>query len=430
MRWIAPWALDALRNADFYELDASFKAIRSYVYCVPLAIIRNVGVPLGLVVGPSESEEMFASFADGLIAKGMERECLHAIALLSDEGKALLAYGRRYHAVHFACFRHWLESLGLRTLAALLGRRLLFTRTEAAYNAMLAQTLSDFAAACRAGEVTAKAQTKFASIFGVVLPLPIDPCMIPEVRRGKFIQQALWGPRGERGVSACSNHAEGLHGRLNRVTSPHRSTLGRLAAVLQILKKKVMKFPQSAMKAQHRIATDLMKSAKELHYSETTECPGAMCDHGTLLSRRFGSPLPCIHTVLRHPIPVAAAPEPIPILTGTTLRRVPYQGTWGAAPARKKMQRSFLLLNEAIADPFATPQADLEETRFIQSVMRELSVTTGVKQVTRFDQAHLLLGRILGRLEAQHPEIPEAELQRAAQSEFLVQYWKGRQKAQ
>jgi hypothetical protein len=187
--------------------------------------------------------------------------------------------------------------------------------------------------------------------------------------------------------------------------------------------------PEEVLKAQHRIATDLVKSAKDLHYTETTQCPGSMCDRGTLLSRRFGSPLPWIHNALRCRIPPAAAPEPIPISTGTTLRRVPYAGSWGAAPARKKIQTSFLLLNEAITDPFAIPQADLEETRFIQGVMRELSVTTGTKQVPRLEQAHLLLGRILGRLEAEHPEISDRERQRLAQSQFLVQYWKIRQKA-
>jgi hypothetical protein len=68
-----------LREADFYELDASFKALYTDVYSAPLAVRNNVGIPVGLVLEPSESTEMFPSFVEVLIRHGLERGRLRAL---------------------------------------------------------------------------------------------------------------------------------------------------------------------------------------------------------------------------------------------------------------------------------------------------------------------------------------------------------------
>jgi hypothetical protein len=250
MRWIAPWAVGAIRGADCYELDASFRAIKPYVYAVPSIVSQNVGIPLGLVLGPSESSEMFTVFAEGLIEQGVGREELSALPLLSDEGTALLAYGRIWHEIHRTCFRHWLEGLGSKALPPMLARRLLFARTRAAFLEILPQTLSDFAAGCRANEITEAGQKKFAAIFGIHLPLPDDPLVVPIIDLAVFERQALWGVRGSKGVSTCSNHVEGLHGRLNRATRPYRGTLTRLAAVLELLTQKADDWRKNVVRAQ------------------------------------------------------------------------------------------------------------------------------------------------------------------------------------
>jgi hypothetical protein len=62
LRWLTPWAVDALQCADFCELHASFTALNAYATSVPLAVSRNVGIPLGILVGRSESAEMFRIF--------------------------------------------------------------------------------------------------------------------------------------------------------------------------------------------------------------------------------------------------------------------------------------------------------------------------------------------------------------------------------
>jgi hypothetical protein len=73
LNWIAPCPIEALRKADFDELEASFRAFNPDIYSVPLGVIKNVGIPLGLISDPTESTEIFAMFTEDLMRHGLER---------------------------------------------------------------------------------------------------------------------------------------------------------------------------------------------------------------------------------------------------------------------------------------------------------------------------------------------------------------------
>lgn len=62
--WISKWAIYSILpfGKRYIQLDASFYALSPYVYCVPLAIINNASLPLGLVIGPSEHQNLFNEF--------------------------------------------------------------------------------------------------------------------------------------------------------------------------------------------------------------------------------------------------------------------------------------------------------------------------------------------------------------------------------
>ena len=48
--WIAEWAFDSFSfSRKYLQLDASFYALQPYVYCVPLLIINNASLPLGVL---------------------------------------------------------------------------------------------------------------------------------------------------------------------------------------------------------------------------------------------------------------------------------------------------------------------------------------------------------------------------------------------
>lgn len=300
LTWIAPWAADALRRADYYELDCSFQALRPFVYSVPMVISRNVGIPIGLVVAPTERARVFALFAEGLVEHGVcSRQSLASLPLLSDAGRALAKYVRDFNHRHFLCYRHLLEILGSGTLVAILAARLFFAVTRQAFLDILPQTLSDFALGCRDGLITVKGRGKFAELFGLDLNdwnMDTRPFCNVDV----FARQAFWGERGALGVSSCSNHLEGLHGRLNRRVSGMKNWPRRFAEVLDALQSSARAWPEKVRKAQLRAKTQLLEIAAK-HSFTYSECPlGANCDHGALLSRRFGVSFPCVHLAATH----------------------------------------------------------------------------------------------------------------------------------
>jgi hypothetical protein len=94
----------ALVNNDIDEfiLDTTFKVIRQYHTAILLAIIQNVGLPLGFSFGPQESidlyDHFYTTFRDEL---GID---LTRYVLLSDQGAALKTIGRR-HPLHLFCLR-------------------------------------------------------------------------------------------------------------------------------------------------------------------------------------------------------------------------------------------------------------------------------------------------------------------------------------
>jgi hypothetical protein len=318
-----------LNFADFYELDASFRAIRPFVNVVPLPVIKMRVFPCG-----SDSDRVSPSkgslIAEALIAHGLDSKRLRELPLLSDEGAALLPDHKLYHLFHDACFRHWLEAGGSRKLAAMLARRLLFTQTESVYLAICEQTGSDCVDACHTGDVTENAQKKFGSISGIVLPLPSAPFVLPKLCEGKYLSQASWSTRGRHGVSACSNHTECLHRRLKVTTASHRKTA----------KGSRTTGPEGRSK----------RNAGSPHISLNVQ-NSSVGDQGAILSRRFQCPLPCIHkTLSRHddkrtPLP---APDPGFRIDGKRMiRRFVHAGRWGDSTKRKKMvQLSFPLAKQ------------------------------------------------------------------------------------
>jgi hypothetical protein len=196
-----PWAISALRSADYYELDCSFHGLRPYVYSIPLEVKANVGITLAIMIAPSERREVFSVFADLLTQKGFSQKELLEMPLLSDAGTAPRSYAQEvagcggYRRHYYFCYRHLLEALGSDTLVALFARRLLFPRTENAYKKDYLQAVVDFVLGCHQGMISDRGHEKSGKLFGVDLTRP-DGSGPPDSGTGAFRDQALWDERG------------------------------------------------------------------------------------------------------------------------------------------------------------------------------------------------------------------------------------------
>jgi hypothetical protein len=62
-----------------------------------MAVCANVGIPLGIVVAPTERREVVDLFASCLADRGFSRNEFYNLPLLSDEGTALNASAMDHH---------------------------------------------------------------------------------------------------------------------------------------------------------------------------------------------------------------------------------------------------------------------------------------------------------------------------------------------
>jgi hypothetical protein len=154
--------------------------------------------------------------------------------LFSDHGTGLVAYGQR-HQRHWFCFRDLLQHLGSRRSVAILAHRLLFSGTKEEYVRLRDEARISFEVALALGRVTRQGRDLFSATFGFVV---VDEQSIVIDGEDPFESEALWGERGQRGVAACPNHVEGLHGRLNAATNFVRLPSRRLKRMIDVCWKK------------------------------------------------------------------------------------------------------------------------------------------------------------------------------------------------
>ena len=121
--WVAPWAPSAISNASYFSLDASFYALRPYVYCVPHVIHCNTSIPIGISVATSETAALYEQFFNILPAES--REKLRQKICITDEGSAVGSFLSSHGIRQVLCHRHLIQSFGASGLLGALVRWIL-----------------------------------------------------------------------------------------------------------------------------------------------------------------------------------------------------------------------------------------------------------------------------------------------------------------
>jgi hypothetical protein len=283
--WLAPWALSVGEIMNYMQLDGSFKITKPYVYATPQGIITNDAVPLGFVMGPTESSRLFKLFRDALIDCHFPEALLRAKPVLSDEGKGVMKYSRLYHDFFFFCYVHIIRKYGAGSPLAGLVRRALFCSCEAEYIAMIPQFSNDLLCFLTQGLITQAQSLEMIELLGLTL----DKAGLVTGTTG--CKHGLW-LRAPFGVSTCNNHAEKFHGTLNGRTNRHYSLVERLRILVETIMEKRAKFEKNKNAQAKKIFAELKaKSGKK-----PDVCPHPNCNWGPVLAERYGSRLyPCPH---------------------------------------------------------------------------------------------------------------------------------------
>jgi hypothetical protein len=285
--WIPPTAVGSYKEATYIQLDCSFRT-RPFVYCVAQAIIANEAVPLGFIIGPSESEWLYTAFFQTLwgFIPGYTK-----LPVLSDQGAGLKAFCVNQGIQQYFCHRHIIQKWGASSAAGMLVARVLRIVDQDEYEKMRPQFLAEAISLRKNGHMSKKQLTAFKNWL-----------------TAGDLADGIWH-RLRDGIARCSNHAERFHGVVNQAVKRARVT--SLPCRLRILQEEVLKKIGAYSRTNRRSLNDALSALRRKKAEQCHSCTDASCvAYRKKMASRFRLPdFPCPHTVNTVPLQVDELPS-------------------------------------------------------------------------------------------------------------------------
>jgi hypothetical protein len=356
--WVAPWAREAFELGQYIQLDASFRAVHPYVFCVPQIIIANLAIPIGISVGPSEKAELYENFfkeLDTLKVRKTRDET--GIPVLSDHGGGLVSFCNARTLSQFFCFRHLIESFGSASALGGIVNELLYLPTQEMFNKVLEQTKRNVAFLFEQATITQPQFTQFQEFLG----------------NGDF-KHGLWR-RCASGISTCSNHIESFHHSVNQETRGNLSLVSRLHRLHGCVNRKFVAYGKGKRRQLFQI---IHKGVRDIEKEKVIGCehctnPGCVA-WKEIYKNRFGvDTFPCCHeATLAYLENLRGLPEVAADINNETVQ-VEF---WESTATEKRVPWDF---SKARGNPAAGPPLDTklewgscdeEERHFVRSLAR------------------------------------------------------------
>lgn len=224
MVWLGPGTLDVIRKFAYCELDATFYTMKPYVMCVPQFIKMNTAYPVGMIIGPSESVDLYEMFyeAVGNLAQLTGINPGFQFPVLSDAGQALKAFCTRHELEQFQCHRHLIEWFGAQSIMRVMFIKLLRSQNFEEFQTNLQLSNAVFSTLNSAGKICQSVKAKYLAFTAQTMDEQ-GHLQATEIQELKLREWCLW----RRGVvTTCSNHAESFHHTLKAAVKPNGKHLG------------------------------------------------------------------------------------------------------------------------------------------------------------------------------------------------------------
>lgn len=120
--WFHPFFIEFLSKTNAIELDYTFKILSPYKTCIPQIIVKNTGVPMGLIAGPSEDFYIYSMLFEALnkIDKANRLfKSFQKIPYVTNEHLSFNKLGKVYKLEIIKCFTHLIRSIGAHSSLAL-----------------------------------------------------------------------------------------------------------------------------------------------------------------------------------------------------------------------------------------------------------------------------------------------------------------------
>ena len=299
--WFYPYFKNVFLKGTAIELDTTFKVLKPLKTVIPQLIIKNTGVPLCLLAGPSESTNLYSLFYESIrkIDINLFQKCLN-MNYITDEHKCFISLKRKYNIVIYNCFAHLIRSVGASSPLGWLLKDILFTASKEEYERKLDQfkyTLIDTYNTfhCKDDSKDDKRYIKVGKILGVNVigqPIEIEKSYTPLFERI------------ERKTPTTTNFAESFHQKINSVAgNQHLNICSRLTLLANQILTRLTNIGQSSVSNLRFYINSLKKKANEKVSNGTGSAQSyskenCSCSRSKYYSMMYDIDLPCIHMIL------------------------------------------------------------------------------------------------------------------------------------
>lgn len=220
--WIAPWAARIQKMIQYIEIDASFKAVRPYAYCIFHGVIYNSSIPYAITLYPTEETKLYESLFLGLKKFHIESSDFENKNILSDLGTAIEAFSNLHSMSIKLCHRHIIERFGPKSGICTWVRKILKTKTLNDFLELRiiirAEIEAFLSTKYDTSQIDTSYQTKIEDLeIMLMLPEEVDEKENNALIKKSHYYLPKWANwlRRDLHIPRCSNHSEGMHGNVN-----------------------------------------------------------------------------------------------------------------------------------------------------------------------------------------------------------------------
>ena len=288
LAWVCPWSTSVIRQMSYFILDASFYALKPYVYCVPQGVFCNTSIPLGLVVATGETTTLYELFYEALDDETQIN--LRKKICITDEGQALSSFLTERGIRQVLCHRHLIQTFGANGIMGALVRLLLKTGNDEAYRRKRQYTNDVISRLLQQGRKVPKLD-KYCDMTGQYIN--DEGVFADQGDESALDKWALWR---RESVANTTNHAESFHATLNQLVCPKRKKFGFLRSLSGIVTSINDKKSQWITYAERNLKEAMRKVSQIAQTGEETDCE---CRYVREMSRRWNCEerFPCVHTL-------------------------------------------------------------------------------------------------------------------------------------
>ena len=283
--WFGSKIIDAF---DYWELDCTFDILKPYALCMPTLVKNNLSLPIGFVIGPSESFKICDIFFECLefSYNGITKR-IQLLPILSDLGKGLRKLCYKRCMKQYFCIRHIINAIGPSSPLGKIAASLLMISTYDVFSRKFAKMIDLAVHFIKGSKNPLPNSNNFCEIFGIQIT---DDGYV--IQSEGFIESHALHRRGI--VASCSNHVEGRHKIFKSISKFQYNSINRLYCVIKTIKLcfKDYQLGKIQLKPFKRSLMKLRKRSHQYMQKDTCDCNGS-----DLLRIQLGvEDFPCIHT--------------------------------------------------------------------------------------------------------------------------------------